>query len=157
MGKGSREDLSEVELLSATRAGTDGAGARLLRCFGGCSEGPRCPPPPPLLQRGEDDLKAAALLIVELLVPPAWGRERERGDSGLGVSGEYVGARGSKVIAQWWLHTAGPGPRGQVLEIRREGSSSKKVSALHPQASRLHTHFLGNSGLQVSGSHHRQK
>lgn len=78
VGKGSREGLSEVELLRATRAGTDGAGARVLRCFGGCSEGPRCPPPPPLLQRGEDDLKAAALLIVEFLVPPAWGAERER-------------------------------------------------------------------------------
>lgn len=75
----------------------------------------------------------------------------------LGVSGEYVGARGSKAIAQWWFHTAGQGLRGQVLEIKRQGSSSKKVLAFHPPASRLHTHFLGNSELQVSGSHHRQK
>lgn len=105
----------------------------------------------------KDDLKAAVLLIVEFLVPPACGGEREKRDSVLGVSGEYVGARGSKVIAQWWFHMAGQGFRGQVLEIKRQGSSSKKVSALHPQASRLHTHFLGNSGLQVSGSHHRQR
>lgn len=95
MGKGSGEGLPKVELPWATRADTGGAGT--LDCSDvlvAVRRVPCVPHPHPYCGGFEDGLKTAVLLIVELLVPPAWERERRLSAGGIWGGAGVGGSQG---------------------------------------------------------------